>query len=168
MIPRLLFAAAVLAAVVFGANCSYNPPRAADCVSQQNSQFEGCFEAEITDPAGGGKFRLILDNAGQPGTFVLGGCLELSLVSGPVFVALAGEASCVVDQEANLTGMLAGGETLTLRVFRQPATGNAVTVDVTTDGSTLFTSVLGAPRCGVPATCSSLGMVVPFGPGGEP
>jgi hypothetical protein len=167
VIPRLLFAAAVIAAVVFGANCSFNP-RPADCVVQQNTQFEGCFEAEITDPAGSGKLRLILDNAGQPDTRVLGGCLDLSLVSGPVFVSLAGEASCVVNQQANLTGMLPGGETLTLRVLREPATGNAVTVDITAEGSTLFTSALGAVRCGVPATCPGLGMVVPFGAGGPP
>ncbi len=99
---------------------------------------------------------------------MLGGCLDLSLASGSVFVSLAGEASCTVDQQADLTGMLPGGETLTLRVLRQPATGNAVTVDVTAEGSTLFTSALGAVRCGVPATCPSLGMVVPFGPGGQP
>jgi hypothetical protein len=167
VIQRLLFAVTVIAAVVFGANCSYNPRRA-DCVAQQNNQFEGCFEAEITDPAGGGKLRLILDNAGQPDTRVLGGCLDLSLVSGSVFVSLAGETSCDVDQRADLTGMLPGGETLTLRVLRQPATGNAVTVDVTAEGSTLFTSAPGAVRCGVPATCASLGMVVPFGPGGQP
>ncbi len=167
MIPRLLFAAAVLAAVVFGANCSFNP-RPADCVAQQNDQFAGCFEAEITDPAGAGKIRLILDDAGQPGTRVLAGCLDLSLASGPVFVSLAGQASCVVNQEADLTGMLPGGETLTLRVLRQPAAGNAVTVDVTAEGSTLFSSAPGAVRCGVPATCTSLGMVVPFGPGGPP
>jgi hypothetical protein len=167
VIPRLLFAAAVIAAVVFGANCSFNPRRA-DCVAQQNDQFEGCFEAEITDPAGGGKLRLILDNAGQPATRVLGGCLDLSLVSGSVFVSLAGEASCDVDQQANLTGMLPGGETLTLRLLRQPATGNAVTIDVTAEGSTLFRSALGAARCGIPATCPSLGMVVPFGTGGQP
>ena len=167
MIPRLLFAAAVLAAVVFGANCSYNPRRA-DCVAQQNDQFEGCFEAEFTGPAGGGKLRLILDDAGQPGTRVLGGCLDLALDSGLVFVSLAGEASCTVDQQANLTGMLPGGETLTLVLLRQPATGNAVTVDVTAEGSTLFASAPGAVRCGVPATCASLGMAVPFGPGGPP
>lgn len=167
MIPRLLFAAAVLAAVVFGANCSFNP-RPADCVAQQNDQFEGCFEAEITDPAGGGKLRLILDDAGQPGTRVLGGCLDLALDSGLVFVSLAGETSCIADQEARLTGMLPGGGTLTLVVLRQPATGNAVTVDITAEGSTLFASALGAPRCGVPATCPSLGMAVPFGTGGPP
>lgn len=168
MIPRLLFAVTVIAAVVFGANCSYNPPRSADCVGQQNDQFEGCFEAEITEPAGAGKLRLILDNAGQPATRVLSGCLELTLASGTEFVSLAGEASCTVNQQANLTGMLPGGETLTLVVLRQPATGNAVTIDVTAEGSTLFTSALGAPRCGIPATCASLGMVVPFGPGGQP
>lgn len=167
MIPRLLFATAVLAAVVFGANCSFNP-RVGECVAQQNDQFVGCYEAEITDPANGGKLRLILDDAGQPATRVLGGCLDLSLDSGTVFVSLAGEASCLVNQQADLTGMLPGGGTLTLRVVRQPATGNAVTVDVTSEGFTLFTSALGASRCGIPATCPSLGMVVPFGAGGAP
>jgi len=164
VIRRALFATAVLTAVIIGANCSFS---ASVCISNKNTLFEGCYEGEVTDPASGGKLSIILDTAGQPETNVLSGCLEAQLATGREFVTLAGEVSCG-NQSANLTGMLAGGQTLAIKVVRQPETGNAVTLDVTTEGGVPFASAIGLNRCSVPKPCPAMGMLVPFGSGGQP
>lgn len=161
-IRKSLFAAAVLAAVIFGANCSFDPQ---PC-NNEAPFFAGCFEGESTDPAGG-KFRIILDAPGSPGSGALGGCLDVTIGNREV-VPLAGNAVCVPPQEANLTGMVAGGTTIHVKVVRQPMDGNAVTVDVTSQDSALFRSALGLARCPMVMTCPDATIRTPFGPGSEP
>jgi hypothetical protein len=164
VIRKTLFAVAVLAAVIFGANCSFEPQA---CVTTANTFFEGCFEGEVTDPADGGKFRIILDNAGNPSSSVLGGCLDLTLASGREIVPLSGGVSCSISQEANLTGVKVGGTNISIHVVRNPAAGNAVTLDVTTSDEA-FTSALALPRCTVVMTCPDTSIRMPFGTGEQP
>lgn len=166
MSTRLLLSAAVILVVLFGANCSFSPSGLA-CVDNKNTLFEGCFEGDITAPAGSGKIKLVLNTAGMPETKMMAGCAAMSLAGGEI-VTLAGEVQCG-GVNAKLQGLRANGLTLKLNVRRQPANGNAVTVDVTTEDGTPFASALAVPRCAMPVmTCLDLGMRVPFGTGGQP
>lgn len=167
MTQRILLSVAVIAVVLFGANCAFEPSGLA-CTDNKNTLFEGCYEGDISVPAGGGKIRLVLNTAGMPETKVMAGCIALSLAAADEIVTLAGEVQCG-GNAAKLQGLRVNGLTLKFDVRRQPANGNAVTVDVTTEDGMPFASALAVPRCPNPTTtCLDLGMRVPFGSGGQP
>lgn len=167
MTTRILLSVAVIAVTLFGANCAFEPSGLA-CTDNKNTLFEGCYEGDISSPVGGGKIKLILNTAGMPETKTMAGCIAMSLAGSDEIVTLAGEVQCG-GSGARLQGLRVNGLTLEIDVRRQPANGNAVTVDVTTEDGTPFASALAVPRCATPTTtCLSLGMAVPFGSGGQP
>lgn len=167
MIRRLLLSAAMLAVVLFGVSCTFEHPRDV-CGDYRNSFFEGCFEGDVSAPLGTGRIKLVLNTAGFPETRVMAGCTAMSLASGTEIVTLSGEVQCD-GTTAKLQGLRVNSLRLKLNVRRQPALGNAVIVDVSTEDGMPFATALALPRCVTPAsTCQDLGMRVPFGSGGQP
>ncbi len=169
MRERILFVLAVIVLPLFGFSCI--EPRHYSCGDHANTQFEGCFEGEITTPVSGGDIQLILNSAGMPGTKMLAGCVAIKPRGGggrDEFVTLSGEVKCG-GTEAQLQGLRVNGLTLRLKASRQPPGGNAVTVDVISEDGTPFASALALPRCRNPVpTCLDIGMRVPFGSEGQP
>ncbi len=164
---RLLLSAAVVAVTLFGANCAFEPSGLA-CTDNKNTLFEGCYEGLIGSPASGGKIKLVLNTAGMPETKMMAGCIAMSPTGSNEIVTLAGEVQCG-GADAKLGGLRVNGLNLRLNVRRQPANGNAVTVDVTSEDGTPFVSALGVARCPNPTTtCLDFGIAMPFGSGGQP
>ena len=165
MTRKILFATAVLGATIFWANCSYNPRPATPDEPDWNTFFAGCFEGEITDPAGAGKVKIILV-AGTSDEFTLTGCLEASLATGTETATLSGT---VQDdrQRAQLTGMVSPQKSFVILVERQPAgeiAADTITVSNVRDAS--FNSAANLSKC--TQTCAGLGIPLPFMAGGGP
>ncbi|HEX9636371.1 MAG TPA: hypothetical protein VGB99_02465 [Acidobacteriota bacterium] len=163
MIRKILFAATVLGAVVFWANCSYNPPVATPQEPDWNTFFAGCFEGEIVDPPG--KLQIILE-AGASDEFTLSGCLTASLGDGEQTATFAGTVQADRQRAELMATSNLGGEYV-IAVERQPA-GEVVanTVTVTNVTNAPFNNAPNLTRC--TATCPSMSVRLPFMPDGGP
>lgn len=164
MIRRSLFAAALLGAVVFWANCSFEAPLSTPQEPDWNTFFAGCFEGEIVDPPAG-KIRIILV-AGESDEFTLTGCLEASQASGEISATLAGTVQSD-RQQAQLTATTNQGSTFQILVARQPVGEVAAdTVTVSNLSNAPLNSAPNLTRC--TDVCASMSMKLPFMPGGGP
>lgn len=161
---RLLPAALVLGGVVYWANCSFNPQR---LELDPNRLFAGCFEGEITDPAGRGSLILIFEDPGPMDNLTLTGCMQLSIGPGTTLATLAGMVQ-ERREEAVLTVMPTNGRpAFTVTAVRDPAGEvNATTMDVSDTGGAPFNAANDLPRCSPVRDCASLGISQPFMPGG--
>lgn len=166
-VRRTLAALGILAAVIAWANCDLvfplDPP-----IAVSNTFFEGCFEGAITEPAGGGKLRIILDTTDATNGFMLSGCLDMGLPAGAELATFTGNVEAEELQLATLMAVrTAGGASFSFRVTRQP-TGSVIasTVDVSNFVGAPFVLAPALPRCVQPTTCADLGLSLPFMPGG--
>jgi len=161
---RTLLAAGVLGATLAWANCQLVFPADAPV---RNKFFFGCYEGGITDPAGGGKVKLILEPDPADNRSNMTGCLEFDVGLGTELTTLAGAVE-EVDELARLEGAAVGVRPeFTIRVTRQPAGQvDATTVEVANFIAAPFNLAEGLIRCAATTTCEELGLEVPFMPGG--
>ena len=160
---KILFAAAVLGATIFWANCDVvfrleRPP-------PPNQFFVGCF-AGITDPPDGKDLEIVLE-AGSSGPRALKGCLRFSSAE---IAILAGNTEEYNREQARITAMPLAPSTIlpfTIVVEREPA-GNsaATTINVTNEEGVPFQSAPDLAPCAL--SCADFGVVVPFMPDGGP
>lgn len=160
---RALFAVAILGAVLLWANCQLVFPADAP---DGTPFFFGCYDGEITDPAGLGKVTLIIERspAGERGA--LAGCMQSSPLGGEV-VTFVGEVEEDNADRARFTAVRAAGGSFTFRVVRQPSSlEQATSVDFENINGSPFNLATGLPVCQNPVDCAQLTMAVPFLPDG--
>lgn len=148
-------ASLLLIAVAFP-NCLTIPPWSGAV------RFTGCFTGPITDPAGQGNLKIVIEI--KDGS-ALQGC---AAGRNPEFQAtFAGTVLEDDPKQARLTAMSPGASPFTLLVERRPPdNANAVTLSVRNEAGMPFVAAPDLPRCGAPTTCDELGIALPFMPGG--
>ena len=169
MIRRLGFALAVLAGTIYWANCDFVPGVASDPspppARSVNTFFEGCFQGQVTDPAGFGGLTIVLE-PNPADALLLTGCQKADSITG--MGANGTFMGTVTDDRQQARVTVTASTTFTILVRRSPD-GD---VDATT--VTLSNEAAGAPfnrapdlaRCDPHRTCAELGFPMAFVPGG--
>jgi hypothetical protein len=171
MIRRILAAIAVLSGTIVWANCEKvfpltDPPA-------PNKYFDGCFQGPITDPAGLGTVIIVLVADTDPESrLILTGCMRLSRSgqsdeNGP----LSGMVLETDREQARVTVMPSSSSSTYMLLVQRSPTGNsdATSVTLSNDDVAPFATAANLLSCPVtvPKTdCQTLGIPVPFMPGG--
>ena len=166
MTRKILFAAAVLGATIFWANCSFTPPRIGSDEPDWNTFFAGCFEGSITDPPDGKPLKIVLV-AGPNDEFTLIGCIR---ISADVPETLAGQVEDAGEHNlARLTVTRMDGSTYRVLAERQPiGEVGATSVNLSNETNAPFERGDNLTRCAslILQSCPDLTITLPFMPGG--
>jgi hypothetical protein len=132
-----------------------------------NTFFAGCFQGQVTDPAGFGGLTIVLE-ANADDSVLLGGCQRADNTTGAnANGALSGMVTDDRQQARVTVTPQAPATPFTMLVRRSPdGDVDATTVTLSNDAGAPFNSAPDLARCNPQRTCPELGFPMAFVAGG--